>query len=86
MKIWQLHIIDDKVLALSKKLMEKDLKFGWEINPDNDYVRGVIRGLIRREGHCLSQAPQEENTICPCKNYRDNRECKCKLYLRKGEY
>ena len=70
---------------------------GWVLNPDNDVLDRVIRGLARNEqrfGHrycpCRLRSRDEEKDraiICPCIFHKDeiakDGHCHCMLYYRK---
>ena len=51
------------------------------VNPDTKYVQGIIQGLIKREGHCPCQFKQTDDTLCPCKTFREEQHCCCNLYI-----
>lgn len=52
-----------------------------KVNPDEGYVRGIIKGLIAKEGHCPCQVGKTEDNLCPCKPYREEQHCCCNLYI-----
>lgn len=35
------------------------------------------------EYYCPCSPIRNEDTICPCKNMRENKDCHCKLYVRR---
>ena len=62
---------------------------GFMLNPDDKVVNGVIKGLNRCSGKCPCYHPKEdeevipdEDLMCPCKEYRENKHCRCSLYVK----
>lgn len=51
-------------------------------NPDIKYVQGIIKGLIAKGGYCPCQVAKTEDTLCPCKPFRETGHCCCKLYIK----
>ena len=54
---------------------------------DEEHVQKIRNGLKRKEEKygkpycpCVAPAAHNEDTICPCKNYREKNYCCCKLY------
>lgn len=63
---------------------------GFTLNPNDKIVNGVIKGIKRCNGQCPCYHAQEgekpipeEDLICPCKEYRENKHCRCNLYVVK---
>lgn len=59
-------------------------KDGFLLNPDDKVVNGVIKGLNRNNGKCPCYHGDEiadEDLMCPCKEYRENGNCRCNLYI-----
>ena len=54
---------------------------GWQLNPNEKVVNGIIKGINRCNGDCPCNNDAEE-LHCPCSNYRLNNKCCCKLYLK----
>ena len=59
----------------------------YELNDDLDRVRLIRTGLERikniyGERYCPCAIDRTPDTICPCKNYRETGNCRCKLYKR----
>lgn len=56
---------------------------GFIINPNEKVVNGIIKGLNRCEGECpcANTGKTLEDRMCPCRNYREENYCCCKLYL-----
>ena len=59
-------------------------KEGWILNPDDKIVNGILKGLVRNEGHCPchNKYSGTSDSICPCKAYREDDCCCCGLYLK----
>lgn len=60
-------------------------KEGWDLNPNDKIVNGILKRLEVCEGECPCDNPGEtlEDRICPCKEYRENDVCHCTLYVKK---
>ena len=56
-------------------------------NPDSHLVAAIRRGIEKCAGHCpcVPSYLHGEHTICPCKDYRTDGTCTCKLYVREDE-
>lgn len=87
----------DEIQLLSKTLEDQANRFGYHLNPDNNFTKELVRGLLineRRYGYqscpCRLAAGQKEqdlDIICPC-DYRDPDlddlgTCYCALYVSK---
>ena len=76
------QFVDDKALSVARRLVEKNVKYGWMVNPNGKTVEHVIRGIIRCGGTCPCG---EENSSyqkqCPCSNYVEGDYCQCNLYV-----
>jgi ferredoxin-thioredoxin reductase catalytic subunit len=60
-------------------------KEGWQLNPNDKVVNGILKMVERNNGECPCHNPGEtaEDRMCPCKEYRENDTCHCSLYLKK---
>ena len=54
---------------------------GMKINPDKIYVEMMLEAIRHNEGHCPCQVDKNEDTMCPCKAFREKNECLCGLYV-----
>ena len=54
---------------------------GYKLNPDKEYVNKIIDGLYRKDGHCPCRVKVDDTTLCPCDDFVENRDCKCKLFI-----
>ena len=61
--------------------VKNNIRPGWQLNPNEKVVNGIIKGINRRNGDCPCNNDAEE-LHCPCSNYRLNNKCCCKLYLK----
>lgn len=64
---------------------------GFILNPEDKIVNGILKGINRCKGKCPCYHPQEgeeiisdEDLMCPCKEYRENKHCRCNLYVEQG--
>lgn len=90
-----IEISAEEIKRLYEKLKREAEDFGYHLNPDEEFTKALVRGLIvneKRYGYwtcpCrLAEGVKEEDLdiICPC-NYRDvdlneYGACYCGLYL-----
>ncbi|MCL1798992.1 MAG: hypothetical protein FWG23_04570 [Eggerthellaceae bacterium] len=54
---------------------------GYRINPDSDYVMGIIRGISKRNGHCPCRVNIDDTSLCPCDEFVSEGICKCDLFI-----
>ena len=89
------EITDREVAALQERLGREAEEGGYHLNPDQAFVRGLVRGLLvnaKRYGYMscpcrLAAGVKQEDLdiICPC-DYRDpdlaeHGACYCALYV-----
>lgn len=62
-------------------------KPGWILNPNDKLVNAIIKRCEACEGECPCHNPGEtrEDRLCPCKEYRENDHCCCKLYIKQDD-
>ena len=49
----------------------------------NDGARGqLLTSLLKNGGFCPCQPSHDRDTMCPCKNYRQNGDCICGLFVK----
>jgi len=53
------------------------------LNPNRDHVNKILNGIYNKEGHCPCQIEVSDDTLCPCKDFRESNECHCKLFIVK---
>lgn len=58
-------------------------KPGWQLNPNDKVVNSILKRVEKNDGECPCANPGEtkEDRTCPCKEYRENDHCCCKLYI-----
>lgn len=54
---------------------------GFRLNPDADYVAGIMKGLQKREGHCPCRVNVDDTTLCPCDEFVGEGICNCDLFI-----
>ena len=52
------------------------------INPDAEFVKGLRRRIKNNSGFCPCRLEKIPDNKCPCKDFRENGECCCGLYVR----
>ena len=64
------------------RILRKD---GWILNPNDKLVNAIFKRLEITGGECPcdNHGKTQEDRICPCKEYRENDHCCCKLYIQK---
>jgi len=51
------------------------------LNPNEKIVTFIQNRLKITNGQCPCVAEWTEDTICPCKDFREKQECHCQLYV-----
>ena len=51
------------------------------LNPDAEHRKTIQEGLKSTGGYCPCSIVQNEDTKCPCKNFRENGDCHCMLWV-----
>ncbi len=58
-------------------------------NPDEKLVAAIRKGLMKKEGHCPCRLQENEDTMCMCKEFREQIAdpdfegfCHCRLYYK----
>lgn len=59
-------------------------KPGWILNPNDKILNALFKRLEITEGECpcANRGETLEDRMCPCKEYRINDYCCCKLYIK----
>ena len=57
---------------------------GIKVSEDKELVAKIRAKLKENGGYCPCRLEQNEDTKCPCKEFRDknNGECHCGLYVK----
>lgn len=50
-------------------------------NPDKEFLNKILKAIKENDGYCPCVLYKNEDTICPCKEFRENKKCHCKLYV-----
>lgn len=62
------------------KYIKENIKEGFQLNPNEKIVNGIINGINRNDGNCPCSNTSYD-TKCPCSNYREQNKCCCSLYI-----
>lgn len=55
------------------------------LNPNQKVVESIRKRLEITGGYCPCLAEKTEDTICPCKDFREKQVCHCSLYVNDKE-
>ena len=55
------------------------------INPDEEYVKAIREKIKENDGYCPCSFIKSFDTKCPCKDFRENKNCKCRLYIKEED-
>ena len=55
---------------------------GYRLNEDSEYVKKIIEGIYRKDGHCPCRVNKDETTLCPCDEFVEKQLCKCNLFVK----
>ena len=58
-------------------------KHNMQLNPNSKVVEAIRKRLVVTKGYCPCNANQTEDTICPCKEMREEGHCCCSLYVKR---
>ncbi|MPM77466.1 hypothetical protein SDC9_124469 [bioreactor metagenome] len=64
---------------------EQEMKKKMILNPNKKIVESICKRLEITGGYCPCIPEQNEDTICPCKDFRENQYCHCTLYVEDTE-
>ena len=73
--------ITEDVIKTVISIAQKNVKEGWQVNPNPKVVEGIFKGLIRSSGQCPCSNNSQEKE-CPCSGYRNEDKCCCNLYVK----
>lgn len=51
------------------------------LNPDKEFVKNLKQDIKNNRGYCTCVIVKNEDTICPCRKFREDKECCCGLYM-----
>ena len=62
-------------------------RYGMKVNPDSLHVLKILEKLGKNhkahgKPYCPCLPQHNEDTVCPCRNMRVHKACRCGLYVR----
>ena len=62
-------------------------KPGWILNPNDKIVNAILKRAEACDGECPCDNPYKgtDDAKCPCKGYREEDHCCCKLYIKEDD-
>lgn len=51
-------------------------------NPDTDFVKGLRKRIKQNNGYCPCKLEKVPENKCPCKDFREDGDCCCGLYIK----
>lgn len=54
---------------------------GYRLNKDIEYVKKIMQGIERKNGHCPCRLKEDDTTLCPYDEFIKEGICKCKLFI-----
>ena len=54
---------------------------GYRLNKYIEYVKKIMQGIERKNGHCPCRLKEDDTTLCPCDEFIKEGICKCKLFI-----
>ena len=55
--------------------------FGFKFNSNSKHVEKILENLNKNEGYCPCALLKNDDTLCPCKDKRQQNICHCKLFI-----
>ena len=58
---------------------------GFQLNPSEKVVSSILKRIEMCNGKCPCYHGDEipdEDLLCPCKEYRENKHCRCNFYVK----
>lgn len=55
---------------------------GYRLNGDKEYVKKIIEGIYKKDGHCPCRVNVDDTTLCPCDEFVGTGVCKCRLFVK----
>ena len=53
-----------------------------KLNPDKTYVEKLIKAIYKNNGYCPCKLEKSKKNICPCEEFLEKKECKCKFFIK----
>lgn len=63
-----------------------DVKYKIIRNPDPEFQKSFKKKLNKNGGYCPCKFEKIEDNKCPCKEFRETKECECTLYIKVPDY
>jgi len=54
-------------------------------NPDKEFVKRLRKRIKNNSGYCPCRIEKTPENKCPCKDFREEGECICGLYIKDPE-
>ena len=54
---------------------------GFRLNNDKEYVDKIIKGILKKDGHCPCRVIVDDTTLCPCDKFIKEKVCCCNLFI-----
>lgn len=51
------------------------------LNPDKEHVNEIRKKLKDNNNYCPCSLINDIDHVCPCKEFRENKHCHCRLYI-----
>jgi len=55
------------------------------LNPDKEKVKQIREKLKLNLNHCPCRLLADDNSLCPCLDFRETQECICQLFIKAEE-
>lgn len=62
------------------------MKYKIIMNPDDEFVKNLKKRIKDNGKYCPCRLEKTPDTKCPCKDFRENGECICGLYIQIPTY
>ena len=54
---------------------------GFIKNPDTEFLYNLRKRIKANSGFCPCKREKTKDTKCPCKDFRENGDCACGMYI-----
>ena len=62
------------------------MRTGFMLNPDDAFVKGCKKRIKQNNGYCPNKRDKVPDNKCPCREFRENSECDCGMYIKDPTY
>jgi len=52
-----------------------------KLNPNKEQVLKIIEAIYKNNGYCPCRVNKSQESVCPCKDFIENKKCKCNLFI-----